>query len=54
MDIENDSVLVIQVVDEYGLNQLPSLVYYRQQAPILYEGISNEQKNLKKGLSTFL
>eukprot|EP00094_Tigriopus_californicus_P003633 TCALIF_03495-PA protein Name:"Protein of unknown function" AED:0.42 eAED:0.43 QI:16/0/0/1/0.4/0.33/6/0/400 len=28
----------LELVDEYGLPGLPSLVYYRRQAPILYEG----------------
>ena len=28
----------LELVDEYGLNGIPSLVYYRHSAPILYEG----------------
>lgn len=28
----------LELVDEYGLSKIPSLVYYRNKAPILYEG----------------
>jgi len=29
------------LADEYNLGNLPALVYYRHQTPIIYEGISN-------------
>ena len=28
----------LELVDEYGLTGIPSLVYYRHQAPIMFEG----------------
>ncbi len=28
----------LELVDEYGLKEMPSIVYYRHAAPILYEG----------------
>ena len=28
----------LELVDEYSLSGLPSLVYYRSKAPLLYEG----------------
>ena len=28
----------LELVDEYGLTGIPSLVYYRHQAPIVFEG----------------
>ena len=30
----------LELVDEYGLTELPSLVYYRHSAPILFEAFS--------------
>jgi len=29
------------LADEYNLGDLPALVYYRHQTPIIYEGIVN-------------
>lgn len=28
----------LELVDEYGLNELPALVYYRHAAPVVFEG----------------
>ena len=34
----------LELVDEYGLTGIPSLVYYRHGAPILYEGDINDEE----------
>lgn len=30
-----------ELAEEYNLGQLPALVYYRHQTPIIFEGINN-------------
>lgn len=35
------------LAEEYNLGSLPSLVYYRHQTPIIYEGIKNQIQQLK-------
>jgi len=38
----------LELVDEYGLTGIPSLVYYRHQAPIVFEGdLKNEEDVLQ-------
>ena len=38
----------LELVDEYGLTGIPSLVYYRHQAPIVFEGEELMIKGCKK------
>ena len=41
MNIAFVKICDLELVDEMGLTQLPSIVYYRQTIPIPYEGIRN-------------
>ncbi len=43
LDIALVKISDLELVDEYALNKLPSLVYYRSKAPLLYEGDLNKQ-----------
>ena len=46
----------LELVEENGLSSLPSLVYYRNQAPIVYEGeihLKLEHKLLNKFFAVF-
>ncbi len=43
----------LELVDEYGLTGLPSLVYYRHAAPIIYEG-KMHVLNHTRSISTLL
>ena len=40
----------LELVDEYGLTGIPSLVYYRHQAPIVYEGDLTDEDNVLQWL----
>jgi hypothetical protein len=38
MNIAFVKICDLELVDEFGLNRLPAIVYYRQTIPIPYEG----------------
>ena len=38
----------LELVDEYGLTGLPSLVYYRHQAPIVFEGERERKRETER------
>ena len=38
MNIAFVKICDLELVDEFGLTQLPSIVYYRQTIPIPYDG----------------
>ena len=35
----------LELVDEYNLGNLPAIVYFRHETPILYQGISLKRNN---------
>lgn len=38
LDISLVKINDLEVVDDYGLDEIPAIVFYRRAAPILYEG----------------
>jgi len=50
LDIRLASTSDLALVSEYNLNSLPSLVFYRNTVPLLYEGIVSEEENILEWL----